>query len=160
MAFKITDECISCGACAAECPVNAISEGDGKYVIDADTCISCGACAGTCPVGAPVEEEFLGRFGKIPCPASGKAGDFSMQVQERCKRFVYICCEGLTLPGSVCYTRICRFGADFVGGRKTSSCVRAIASARRQNPRNHSPALPRRKRERQASAYLRRILRL
>ena len=55
-----------------------------------------------------------------------------MQVQERCKRFVYICCEGLTLPGSVCYTRICRFGADFVGGRKTSSCVRAIASARRQ----------------------------
>ena len=55
MAFKITDECISCGACAAECPVNAISEGD-KYVIDADTCISCGACAGTCPVGAPVEE--------------------------------------------------------------------------------------------------------
>ena len=56
MAFKITDECISCGACAAECPVNAISEGDGKYVIDADTCISCGAGAGTCPVGAPVEE--------------------------------------------------------------------------------------------------------
>ena len=56
MAFKITDGCISCGACAAECPVNAISEGDGKYVIDADTCISCGACAGTCPVGAPVEE--------------------------------------------------------------------------------------------------------
>ena len=56
MAFKITDECISCGAGAAECPVNAISEGDGKYVIDADTCISCGACAGTCPVGAPVEE--------------------------------------------------------------------------------------------------------
>ena len=56
MAFKITDECISCGACAAECPVNAISEGDGKYVIDADTCISCGACAGTCPEDAPVEE--------------------------------------------------------------------------------------------------------
>lgn len=51
MAFKITDECISCGACAAECPVNAISEGDGKYVIDADTCISCGACAGHLPGG-------------------------------------------------------------------------------------------------------------
>ena len=55
MAFKITDECISCGACAAECPVEAISEGDDKYVIDADLCIECGACASTCPVGAPTE---------------------------------------------------------------------------------------------------------
>ena len=36
MAYVISDECIACGACAAECPVNAISEGDGKYVIDAD----------------------------------------------------------------------------------------------------------------------------
>lgn len=56
MAFKILDDCISCGACADECPVNAISEGDGKYVIDEDTCISCGACAGVCPVGAPIEK--------------------------------------------------------------------------------------------------------
>ncbi len=56
MAFKITDECISCGACAAECPVNAISEGDDKYVIDADACIGCGNCAAVCPVNAPVEE--------------------------------------------------------------------------------------------------------
>lgn len=56
MAFKITDECIMCGACAAECPVSAITEGDDKYVIDADTCISCGNCASVCPVGAPTEE--------------------------------------------------------------------------------------------------------
>ena len=55
MAFKITDDCISCGASAADCPVGAISEGDGKFVIDPDVCIDCGACAGTCPVGAPVE---------------------------------------------------------------------------------------------------------
>ena len=56
MAYVIGDECISCSACAAECPVEAISEGDGKYVIDADTCIECGACAGTCPVEAPQAE--------------------------------------------------------------------------------------------------------
>lgn len=55
MAFKITDECISCGACEAECPVNCIAAGDDKYVIDADACIDCGTCAGVCPVGAPVE---------------------------------------------------------------------------------------------------------
>ena len=56
MAYKISDECISCGACAENCPVSAISAGDDKYVIDADACISCGACAETCPVGAPSEE--------------------------------------------------------------------------------------------------------
>lgn len=55
MAYQISDECISCGACAAECPVNAISEGDTKYQIDADTCIDCGTCAATCPVGAPAQ---------------------------------------------------------------------------------------------------------
>ena len=47
MAYKISDDCISCGACAAQCPVEAISEGDGKYVIDADSCIECGTCAAT-----------------------------------------------------------------------------------------------------------------
>ena len=45
-------KCIACGACVNVCPVGAISEGDGKFEIDADTCISCGACAGTCPTGA------------------------------------------------------------------------------------------------------------
>ena len=53
MAYKITDKCISCGACAASCPVSCISQGDGKYEIDASQCISCGTCAGVCPVGAP-----------------------------------------------------------------------------------------------------------
>jgi ferredoxin len=56
MAYKISDECISCGACEAECPVSAISEGDGKYVIDTEGCIACGACAEVCPVGAPKED--------------------------------------------------------------------------------------------------------
>ena len=56
MAYIINDDCISCGACAAECPVEAISEGDGKYVIDADACIECGACADACPVEAPKAE--------------------------------------------------------------------------------------------------------
>lgn len=52
MAYVINDSCISCGACEGECPVSAIAEGDGKYVIDADSCIDCGSCAGTCPTGA------------------------------------------------------------------------------------------------------------
>ena len=56
MAYKISDACISCGACAGECPVSAIAEGNGQYEINADECISCGSCAEVCPVGAPAEE--------------------------------------------------------------------------------------------------------
>ena len=55
MAYVISDECVACGTCADECPVSAISEGDGKFVIDADTGVSCGSCAEVCPVSAPHE---------------------------------------------------------------------------------------------------------
>ncbi len=55
MAYKITDDCIMCGACQASCPADAISEGDGAYVIDADACVECGACQDGCPVDAIVE---------------------------------------------------------------------------------------------------------
>ena len=56
MAYKITDDCIGCGACAGECPVGCITEADGKYVINADECLECGACQGECPNDAIVEE--------------------------------------------------------------------------------------------------------
>ncbi len=52
MAYTITDTCISCGACVDDCPVDAISEGEDKYQIDAELCIDCGACESTCPTGA------------------------------------------------------------------------------------------------------------
>ena len=56
MAYRITEDCISCGACEPECPNQAISEGDPIYVINLDRCTECvGAhtssrCAEVCPV--------------------------------------------------------------------------------------------------------------
>lgn len=52
MAYLISSDCISCGACEPVCPVECISAGDSQYNIDADVCIDCGACADTCPVAA------------------------------------------------------------------------------------------------------------
>ena len=48
MAFVIGDDCVMCGTCAANCPAEAISEGNGKYVINADSCMECGTCAANC----------------------------------------------------------------------------------------------------------------
>ena len=62
MAYKITEDCISCGACEPECPNEAISEGETIYVIDIDKCTECvGAyessrCADVCPVDACVTD--------------------------------------------------------------------------------------------------------
>jgi len=59
MAFKISDDCISCGACEPECPNKAIKEGSTIYVIDPGRCSECVGsfnkqqCAEICPVGAP-----------------------------------------------------------------------------------------------------------
>ncbi len=52
MAYVISDECISCGACEATCPCEAIAEGANHYEIDPDKCVDCGSCAAGCPVEA------------------------------------------------------------------------------------------------------------
>ncbi|HBY32801.1 MAG TPA: ferredoxin [Clostridiales bacterium] len=52
MAYVISDACLSCGTCEGECPVGAISQGDGKYEINADLCLECGSCEAACPAGA------------------------------------------------------------------------------------------------------------
>jgi ferredoxin len=48
--YVINNDCIECGACLSECPVDAIEEGS-PYTIN-DACIDCGNCAEVCPVDA------------------------------------------------------------------------------------------------------------
>lgn len=55
MAYVINDSCMKCGTCADACPLGIITEGEDRYVINADECVSCGSCAGACPLGA-IEE--------------------------------------------------------------------------------------------------------
>jgi ferredoxin len=62
MATHITNECINCGACEAECPNAAIHEGDEIYVIEADLCTECVGfhneeqCQAVCPVSCCVPD--------------------------------------------------------------------------------------------------------
>ena len=62
MSYKITDDCISCGACEAECKNDPISEGETSYVVDPDKCTECvgyfesSKCAEVCPVDACVPD--------------------------------------------------------------------------------------------------------
>jgi NAD-dependent dihydropyrimidine dehydrogenase PreA subunit len=51
MAYVINEDCIACGSCISECPVEAIIEGD-IYQIDSVLCTDCGACADSCPTEA------------------------------------------------------------------------------------------------------------
>ena len=56
MAYVITDECLSCGSCAAQCPAEAISMVDLHYEINQDACLQCGSCAAQCPAEALIAE--------------------------------------------------------------------------------------------------------
>lgn len=62
MSTMITSECIDCGACEPECPNNAITQGEGIYVIDPLLCTECvgfhdyEACAAVCPADCCVTD--------------------------------------------------------------------------------------------------------
>ena len=49
--FRVSDACISCGRCAANCPVNGIDMKDGRPVWNGK-CTHCMACICGCPVSA------------------------------------------------------------------------------------------------------------
>lgn len=92
MAYKITDDCISCGACEPECDINqAISEGETVYVIDPDKCTECVGnydsprCAAVCPIDdccipnpehQETKEQLLAKWRKLHPGEEPVAGTF------------------------------------------------------------------------------------
>lgn len=76
MAVRITDACVTCGACVWECPTEAISAGDPRPRVHADACTECygffgeSQCVVVCPVDAvrtdpePVAD-LLDRFTRL-----------------------------------------------------------------------------------------------
>jgi ferredoxin len=79
MAIRITDECVSCGACEDQCPNDAISMGPDIFEIDPALCTECvgfnggPACADACPVDCclpdpehvEAEDELLARARRL-----------------------------------------------------------------------------------------------
>ena len=77
MALKITEDCISCGACEPDCPTQAITEGDTLYEIAPDRCTECvgsyesSRCVDLCPVDSCVpdteesKEQLLEKWKKL-----------------------------------------------------------------------------------------------
>ena len=80
MAMTITAECINCGACEADCPNTAISQGDTIYLIDWEKCTECvghsatATCVDVCPVDGAIikdpnhvesEEQLQAKFERL-----------------------------------------------------------------------------------------------
>jgi len=57
MPYRVTDECILCGACVVGCESNAITEGETQAHIDESLCVECGTCERNCPSDAIIYVE-------------------------------------------------------------------------------------------------------
>lgn len=76
MSLLITDACINCDMCLAECPNQAIFEGEQYYEIDVERCTECvgfydhQTCVEVCPIECIVahpdvresQEQLLAKF--------------------------------------------------------------------------------------------------
>ena len=78
MATTITDVCIGCGLCEAECPNHAISEGARLFVIDPERCTEC--------VGFHDEEQCAAIFPVDCCVPYPDRAESETMLFERAKK--------------------------------------------------------------------------
>lgn len=79
MALLITDQCINCDVCEAECPNGAISQGEEVFEINPDLCTECvghydrSQCIEVCPIDCILvdpdrpesHKELLEKYGRL-----------------------------------------------------------------------------------------------
>lgn len=57
---QIGKNCVACGTCVFECPVQAITIYKGTCAQVQDNCVGCGRCAQACPAGIITIQEVGG----------------------------------------------------------------------------------------------------
>ncbi|MCD6309866.1 MAG: 4Fe-4S binding protein [Candidatus Eremiobacteraeota bacterium] len=103
------NECVGCGICVEECPVNAISMSDDKAIINMSICIHCGICHGVCP-----EEAVKHDSEKIPDEVEANVAK-TMEFMNACARYL-----GDDREKQKCLTRMIRhFNKEKIIAEKT-----------------------------------------
>jgi len=88
MALIVTDECINCDLCEAECPNGAISMGEEIYEIDPQRCTECVGhfdapqCRQVCPVDCipcdpswvETPQQLIDKYRRLQGEVSASAG--------------------------------------------------------------------------------------
>jgi ferredoxin len=76
------DECVGCGECVAQCPVNTIFMIEEKAEVNMNNCIRCGVCHDVCPEDAVKHDSE-----KIPDEVNANV--------EKTRRFMDACAKHL-----------------------------------------------------------------
>ena len=87
--YEVSNMCQGCIAhpCMEVCPKGAISQVDGKSVIDQEKCIKCGRCKAACPYDAISKKER-------PCSMACGIGACLCCVENTTEGHLCVCKEG------------------------------------------------------------------
>ena len=125
--LNVHKSCTGCGKCIEECLVNAISQVNGKIIIDNKKCIYCGNCIDVCEIGALANSHNY----KMACIE--EAGDkLKEKIYKKFKRSLMLrsfdagSCNACMLELSAMsntYFSLSRFGIDFAASPRHSDGI-------------------------------------